>query len=73
MPEDVEELALTLNGKKRKLNRHDFETAFTHSRLDQKVIENIFVKFERILPNWLEFIGNSFIMIMTLTPEKAKW
>ena len=29
MPEDTEELALTLNGKKRKIKRSDFEVAMS--------------------------------------------
>ncbi len=61
MPEDTEELALTLNGKKKKLKRSDFEIAFASSGLDKKVIENIFMKFEQVLPDWLEFIDSSFI------------
>ncbi len=61
MPEDTEELALNLNGKKKKLKRSDFETAFTNSGLDQKVVENIFIKFERVLPAWLDFMDSSFI------------
>lgn len=69
MPDDTEELALTLNGKKRKLNRNDFETAFISSGLDQKVAVNIFVKFERVLPKWLEFIDHSFIT----NSEKEKY
>lgn len=62
MPEDTEELALTLNGKKKKLKRSDFETAFTQSGLDKKVGENIFLKFEKVVPQWLEFIDRSFLM-----------
>lgn len=38
---DEEDLALTLNGKKRKLNRKDFEIAMEKSGLDTKVISNI--------------------------------
>ena len=45
MPEDTEELALTLNGKKRKLKKKDFVTSMQVSELSEKVIENIFEKF----------------------------
>lgn len=38
MPQDTEELALTLNGKKRKIKRSDFEKAMTASGLNEKVI-----------------------------------
>lgn len=36
MPEDTEELAITLNGKKRKLRRSDFETAMIYSGYRKK-------------------------------------
>ncbi|GHT18120.1 hypothetical protein FACS189429_3900 [Bacteroidia bacterium] len=61
MPEDVEELALTLNGKKRKLKHSDFETAFLQSGLDEKVVKNIFDKFDKIVPRWVDFIRKSFL------------
>ncbi|KAA6324677.1 Serine/threonine-protein kinase HipA [termite gut metagenome] len=65
MPTDKEELALTLNGKKSKIKRNDFEKALLQSGLEPKVIENIFVKFERIIPKWLEFIDKSFLAEQT--------
>lgn len=61
MPEDTEELALTLNGKKRKLRLADFETAFIQSSLDKKVTEKIFAKFQKIIPKWFDFIEKSFL------------
>ena len=61
IPEDTEELALTLNGKKRKLTRHDFETAMLSSGLNEKVVSNIFRKFLRIYPQWEATIRNSFL------------
>ena len=60
-PKDNEELALTLNGKKRKLTRHDFETAMLRSGLNEKVVSNIFRKFLRIYPQWEATIRNSFL------------
>ena len=60
-PKDTEELALTLNGKKRKLTRHDFETAMLSSGLNEKVVSNIFCKFLRIYPQWEATIRNSFL------------
>jgi serine/threonine-protein kinase HipA len=61
IPEDKEDLALTLNGKKSKLSRNDFETAALNSGLKQKVIENIFVKFQKAIPEWYSLIDNSFL------------
>lgn len=58
---DDEDLALTLNGKKKKLKRKDFEVAMIGAGLDQKVIENIFKKYKKILPQWDEFIMKSFL------------
>jgi serine/threonine-protein kinase HipA len=61
IPEDNEELALTLNGKKRKLNRSDFVTSFMQSGLDAKVTNRLFIRFEKSLPQWLSFIKMSFL------------
>jgi len=61
IPEDTEELALTLNGKKRKLDRNDFEKTFSQSGLDSKVINNLFLRFEKVLPQWQAFIEISFL------------
>ena len=61
IPEDKEETALTLNGKKRKLKRNDFEKAFTQSGMDAKVTDRLFLRFEKTLPQWLSFIDASFL------------
>jgi len=61
MPEDTEELALTLNGKKRKLNKNDFEKAFIQSGLDMKVVNNIFLCLKRIISKWHACIEISFL------------
>ena len=63
---DDDELALNLNGKKRKLNRTDFESAMSRFDMDQRVFENIFVRFEKSLSKWHEMIAISFL------PEKMK-
>ena len=59
--DDDEELALTLNGKKKKITRKDFELSMAKSGIEPKVIENIFEKFEKLLPKWLKFIEHSFL------------
>lgn len=61
MPEDTEELALTLNGKKRKIKRSDFKSVMAKSGLDEKVIENLFNKFVKAADKWFEFIDISFL------------
>lgn len=61
LPEDDEELALTLNGKKKRIKRGDFEKAMRDSGLDDKSIVNLLDKFEKILPKWFSIIENSFL------------
>ncbi len=58
---DFEELALNLNGKKRKLQRKDFEAAMNLFNIGEKAIENIFKKFESSIPDWFKFVGVSFL------------
>ena len=61
MPEDDEELALTLNGKKKKIKREDFEKVMSDSGMDEKSITNLFKKFEKAYPKWIEMIAQSFL------------
>lgn len=60
-PADDEDMALTINGKKKKLNRKDFNTAFTSLNLDIKQQENIFKRMEKSKDRWMEFIDISFL------------
>jgi len=60
-PADKEELALTLNGKKRHIGRKDFTAAFTTAQLDEKQQKNIFAKFAKAMPEWVRFIDISFL------------
>ncbi len=61
MPQDTEELALTLNGKKRKIKRSDFKKAMTASGLNEKVIQNMANKFGKAISKWIDLIDNSFL------------
>ena len=61
MPEDIEGLALTLNGKKRKIRKSDFEISMRASELEEKVIGNIFNKFLKVKDKWFDFIDISFL------------
>ena len=61
IPEDTEELALTLNGKKRKLKRSDFDNLLKTMKVEDKVIENTYNKFRKVLPLWYDFIEISFL------------
>lgn len=61
IPEDTEELALTICGKKRKLHRHHFVSAMVASGVEEKVCANIFARFQRVLPKWRAMIAQSFL------------
>jgi len=58
---DTEELALTLNGKKRKIRKIDFETVMTRFHIPASSQHNIFKKFVKAYPKWLAFIEQSFL------------
>ena len=61
MPEDKEELALTLNGKKARIRRSDFEKSIIASGVNEKVLDNIAKKFRKALMKWIELIEASFL------------
>jgi serine/threonine-protein kinase HipA len=60
-PADDEELALTLNGRKKKLKRKDFEAAMSTLKLDSQLQQNIFRKMEKAWPAWEQWIDMSFL------------
>ncbi len=60
-PSDNEEIALTLNGKKKKLKKKDFVTAMTTLKIDEKQQENIFIKMQKSKSKWMERIDISFL------------
>ncbi|WP_282148404.1 HipA domain-containing protein [Algibacter lectus] len=61
IPEDQEELALNLNGKKRKLKREDFNEAMLKAHIPEKAIENLWKRIEKGMGNWGALIDNSFL------------
>lgn len=60
-PADEEEMALTLNGKKKKLRKNDFVTAMHGLQIEEKQQQHIFSKIEKALPQWLDLIDRSFL------------
>lgn len=60
-PADDEDMALTLNGRRKKINRSDFEKAFNTLNLDAKQQKNIFKKMEKSIPKWEQMIDTSFL------------
>lgn len=60
-PKDDEDLALTLSGRKKKINRKDFESTFSTMKLDARQQTNIFTKMEKVRNKWIDFIQISFL------------
>ncbi|MEI6575781.1 MAG: HipA domain-containing protein [Bacteroidota bacterium] len=60
-PADEEELALNLNGKKKKIKKQDFITGMNLLKVGEKQQQNIFNKMLKSMPKWIEHIDNSFL------------
>lgn len=60
-PNDKEELALTLNARKRNIKKQDFHSAMGLSGIAPKIFDNLLVKYKRLLPKFNEIIDMSFL------------
>ena len=60
-PKDDEELAMTLNGRKKRLKRADFVSAGVTMGIDPKTADRLIGKYVRLYPRMSEFIGQSFL------------
>lgn len=60
-PKDTEELALTLNGRKKRMKKSDFIGAMTLSGIAPKVFDNILEKYRKLLPKFYDMIDMSFL------------
>ena len=60
-PKDTEELALTLNAKKKRIKKSDFVRAMETSGISSKVFDNILAKYRKLLPKFNEIIDLSFL------------
>jgi len=60
-PKDDEDMALSLNGKKKRLKRRDFESAFDTMKLNTRQQDIIFGKMAKARNKWIEFIQKSFL------------
>lgn len=60
-PQDNEELALTLNGKKRKIRLNDFLKASETIGLPANVLLGLIRKMHTTMPRWRNIISNSFL------------
>ena len=58
---DDEELALTLNARKKRIKKADFLKAMEPSGIAPKVFENMVAKYQKLLPKFNEAIDMSFL------------
>lgn len=70
IPQDMEELALTLNGKKSNFKRRDFDEFASRLGINTKALDNIYDKFFGRQAAMLEFTDRSFLS--EATKEKYK-
>ncbi|MGM5470641.1 HipA domain-containing protein [Flavobacteriaceae bacterium LMO-SS05] len=61
LPDDLEDLALNINGKKRKLKREDFNEAMLKAHIPEKAIENLWKRIEKGMNEWSGLIDYSFL------------
>ncbi len=61
LPDDKDDLALNLNGKKRKLKRSDFNQAMRKAHIPEKAIENLWKRIEKGMREWPGLIDHSFL------------
>ena len=61
IPEDDEDLALTLNGKKKKLKKNDFDAAMLQSQIPEKAIDNLWRRLKKGTKIWNDLINRSFL------------
>jgi len=61
IPEDKEESALTINGKKNRISLNDFNALATSLHINDKSLKAIYKRFHKVLPQWKDFIYQSFL------------
>lgn len=61
IPDDKEESALTINGKKNRLKIEDFDQLAKSLKISEKSLQSIYKKFVKVKPKWDEFIQQSFL------------
>ena len=62
-PADTEELALTLNDKKKKLRQEDFLAATRRAGVEDKVMTGVFSRVVRVRPTWEKLLAESFLSL----------
>jgi serine/threonine-protein kinase HipA len=61
LPNDTEEVALTLNGKKNNLSRKDFDSFAENLKINSSALKRIYERFEQNFDEQYEIINKSFL------------
>jgi Uncharacterized protein related to capsule biosynthesis enzymes len=61
LPEDVEESALTINGKKQKIVKKDFDSFAAALEIPQKTLENSYRRFAGLFPEYASLLKRTFL------------
>src|SRR5690606_5383958 len=61
IPDDKEESALTINGKKNNLKKNDFDLLAASLKINEKSLNAIYNRFNKVLPKWIALIEESFL------------
>lgn len=59
--DDKEESALTINGKKNRLKRSDFDSLAASLKINEKSLQSIYERFNNVFPEWVVLIKQSFL------------
>ena len=60
-PDNKEEMALSVNGKKKNLKRSDFDSLAGKLKINSKTLENTYKRFQKNIPGMLAFIEHSIL------------
>lgn len=61
VPEDNEQSALTINGKKNRITLKDFDALAEGLKIPEKAVKNIYKKFSGLKEDYSSLIGKSFL------------
>lgn len=61
LSQDLEESALSINGKKKNFRRKDFDAIAQNMAVPEKAIGNAFAKFTRAKENWMALLDKSLM------------
>lgn len=70
LPEDKEEYAITINGKKSNITRSDFDKLAENFNISEKTLTTVYKKFSSVYDQWDQIINKSFLK--DITQEKLK-